>query len=143
MSEVTQFNRAPASSWAGFLNRKWKLLRFFLAKRAFESKLEGILGAAAGHEGNSLPAGHSQYQLLNTEAGSLCKEFAKRWDLDIELLKARIAGIAKVERLSVPTRTMNHAVLACFCLVAIPVFSFFMGAIAGLVNVGFHAVGGR
>jgi hypothetical protein len=142
MSEITQSTSAPASSETGFLNRKWKAIRFSFAKRAFESKLEGILRAAAGHEGNSLPAGDSRYQLLSTEANSICKEFAHRWGLDIDLLEARIAGLAKLERLSVPPQTMNHARLA-FGIVAIPLFFFLLGAVAGLVNLGFHLVGGR
>jgi len=143
MSEITQSTNTPASSETGFLNRKWKAIRFFFAKRAFESKLEGILRAAASHEGNSLPAGNSQYQLLSTEADSLCTEFADRWGLDIDLLKARIAGLAKLERLSVPPQTMNYAKLACFGVVAIPLALFLIGAMAGLVSVGFHLVGGR
>jgi hypothetical protein len=143
MSEITQSTNAPASSETGFLNRKWKLILFFFAKRAFESKLEGILRAAAGHEGNSLPAGDHHYQLLSTEADSLCEEFANRWGLDIDLLKARIAGLAKLERLSVPPQRMDYARLACFGMVAIPLALFLIGAMAGLVSLGFHLVGGR
>jgi hypothetical protein len=143
MSETTQSTNTLASTETGFLNRKWELILFFFAKRAFESKLEGILRAAAGHEGNSLPAGNSQYQLLNNEADSLCKEFANRWGLDIELLKARIAGLAKLEQLSVPPQRMDYARLACIGMVAIPLALFLIGAMAGLVSVGFHLVGGR
>ncbi len=144
MSDVTQIATTPASQdEAGFLQRKWKELRFFLQKRAFESKLEGLLRSAAGHEGNSLPVGDPRYQLLHDEADSLCKEFAERWSLDIELLKARIAGLAKLERLSVPPQTVNYARLACFGVAAIPLLCLLTGAVAGLVNVGFHLVGGR
>jgi hypothetical protein len=57
MSETTQSNRTPASKETGCLNRKWKTIVFLFEKRAFESKLEGILGAVAGHEGSSSPAG--------------------------------------------------------------------------------------
>ena len=136
MSEITQSTTTQAY-------RKWKLILFFFAKRAFESKLEGILSAASGHEGNSLPPGDHQYQLLSTEADSLCIDFADRWGLDVELLKARIAGLAKLERLSVPQQTMNYARLAWLGLIAIPVLCFLVGAVAGLVSVGFHFVGGR
>ena len=69
----TQSTNNPASTETGFLNRKWKLICFFFAKHAFESKLEGILRAAAGHEGNSLPPGDQQYHLLSSEADSLCR----------------------------------------------------------------------
>jgi len=143
MPETIQSTNTPASTETGFLNRKWKLIRFFFAKRAFESKLEGILRAAAGHEGNSLPPGDHQYELLSAEADSLCAEFADRWGLDSDLLKARIAGLAKLERLSVPQQTMNYVRLACLVSLAIPVLCFLMGAVAGLVSVGFHLVGGR
>jgi hypothetical protein len=142
MSEITQ-SRTPASIETGFLNRKWTTILFLFERRAFESKLEGILGAVAGHEGNSLPAGDQQYQLLSAEADSLCTEFANHWGLDIELLRARIAGLSKLERLSVPPQTMNYASLAFFGLLAIPVLCFLLGAVAGLVNLGFHLVGGR
>jgi hypothetical protein len=143
MSEITQSTNAPASSETGFLNRKWKSILFFFEKRAFESKLEGILRAAAGHEGNSLPPGGYQYQLLGTEADSLCTEFADRWGLDVDLLRARIPGLAKLAGLSVPPPMKNYARLACIGMVAIPLALFLMGAMAGLVNVGFHLVGGR
>src|SRR4029077_13340773 len=143
MSEITQSTNAPASSETGFLNRKWKSIRFFFEKRAFESKLEGILSATAGHEGNSLPPGNSQYQLLRTEADSRCSEFAERWGLDVDLLRARIPGLAKLAGLSVQPPAKNYARLACLGMVAIPLALFLMGAMAGLVNVAFHLVGGR
>jgi hypothetical protein len=143
MSEITQSTNTPVSMETGFLNRKWESIRFFFEERAFESKLEGILRAAAGHEGNSLPVGNSQYQLLSTEADSLCSEFADRWDLDVDLLRARIPGLAKLEGLSVLPPTKNYARLACLGVVAIPLALFLIGAMAGLVSVGFHLVGGR
>jgi hypothetical protein len=143
MSQITEFTRTPVSRGTGILKRKWRSTLYFFEKHAFESKLEGILRAAAGHEGNSLPPGDRQYQLLSSEADSLCTEFANRWALDIDLLKARIAGLAKLERLSVPTQTMNYARLACLGMVAIPVLCFLMGVLTGLVNVAFHLVGGR
>jgi hypothetical protein len=143
MSEITQSTNNPASSEAGFLRGKWKPIHFFFAKRAFESKLEGILRAAAGHEGNSLPPGEHQYQLLVTEANSLCSEFADRWCLDVDLLRARIPGLAKLAGLSVPPPMKNYAGLACLGMVAVPLALFLMGAMAGLVSVGFHLVGGR
>jgi hypothetical protein len=52
MSTITQSTRTPFSNETGFLNRKWKSMLFFFEKSAFESKLEGILRAAAGHEGS-------------------------------------------------------------------------------------------
>jgi hypothetical protein len=143
MPETIQSANTPVSTETGFLSRKWKLIRYFFAKHAFESRLEGILRAAAGHEGNSLPPGDHQYHLLSAEADSLCTEFANRWGLDIDVLKARIAGLAKLERLSVPQQTMNYARLACLVSLAIPVLCFLMGAVAGLISVGFHLVGGR
>ena len=143
MSEITQSTNTPVSMETGFLNRKWKSIRFFFEKRAFESRLEGILRAAAGHEGNSLPHGEHHYQLLSTEADSLCTGFAKRWNLDVDLLRARIPGLAKLAGLSVPPPTKNYATLACLGMIAIPLALFLMGAMAGLVSVGFHLVGGR
>jgi hypothetical protein len=142
MSEITQSTRTPASIETGILNRKWKLIRFYFAKRAFESKLEGILRAAIGHEGNSLPPGNSQYQLLSTEANLLCIKFADRWELDVDLLRARIPGLAKLAGLSAPPPTKNYVRLAWLGMIAIPLALFLMGALAGLVSVAFHLVGG-
>ncbi len=142
MSEPTCTN-TPVPSETGFLKRQWKSMRLFLARRAFESKLERILRAAYGHEGNALPAGDHEYKLLSDEADSLCIEFADRWGFDVDLLKARIPGLAKLGGLAVPPPTKNYARLACFAMVAIPLAFFLMGAVAGLFNVGFHLVGGR
>ncbi|MGA2150058.1 MAG: hypothetical protein ABSH49_34465 [Bryobacteraceae bacterium] len=143
MSEIIQSTNAPVSIETGFLNRKWKLIRFFFAKRAFESKLEGILRAAAGHEGNSLPPGEYQYQLLSSEADSLCSEFADHWGLDVDLLRARIPGLAKLAGLSVPPPTKKYAGLVCLGMVVVPLALFLIGAMVGLVSVGFYLVGGR
>ncbi len=144
MSEITRLPNTPVSNETGLnLNQKWKFIRFFFDKRAFELKLEGILRAAAGHEGNSLPAGDSEYELLSTEANKVVAEFADRWGLDVDLLKARIPGLAKLEGLAVPPPTKNYARLACLAMVAIPLAFLLMGAVAGLFNVGFHLVGGR
>ena len=145
MSEITRLPNTPVSNEAGLslLNQKWKSIRFFFDKRAFESKLERILRAAAGHEGNSLPAGDYEYELLSTEADKVVAEFADCWGLDADLLRARIPGLAKLEGLAVTPPTKNYARLACLAMIAIPVALFLMGAMAGLFNVGFHLVGGR
>lgn len=143
MSEITRSPNTPVSNETGFLNQKSRSIRFVFCKRAFECNLERILRAAAGHEGNSLPAGDYAYKLLSTKADSICTEFATRWGLDVDLLKARIPGLAKLEGLAVPPPTKNYARLAWLAMVAIPLALFLMGAVAGLFNVGFHLVGGR
>jgi hypothetical protein len=48
MMEITQ--NPPAPMGTGRLNFKWKIL-FYFHKRVFLSRIEGILSAAAGHEG--------------------------------------------------------------------------------------------
>ncbi len=52
MLEIIRTTSTPASKESGPLNSNWKRILFFFHKRAFESKLEGILSAAAGHESN-------------------------------------------------------------------------------------------
>ena len=145
MSEINRLPNTPVSNETGLslINRRWKSIRFFFCKRAFESKLESILRAAAGHEGNSLPAGDYAYKLLSTKADSICTEFADRWGLDADLLRARIPGLAKLEGLAVPPPTKNYGRLVCLAMIAIPLAFLLMGAVAGLFNVGFHLVGGR
>jgi hypothetical protein len=142
MSNINKLS-TPGSPETGLLNRNWKSVLFFFHQRAFESKLECILRAAAGHEGNSLPSGDHLYQLLSAHADALCKEFADSWGLDVDLLRARIPGLAKLAGLSSLPPTRNYARLTCFGLIAIPLALFLMGAMAGLVSVGFHVVGGR
>lgn len=141
--EITQSTHPPVSREAGPLNSKWRKFVFFFHKRVFLSKLESILNAAAGHEGNSLPSGNYQYQVLAARADELCTEFAERWGLDLDLLRARIPGLAKLAGLSVPPLTKNYARLACLAVIAVPLVLFLLGILAGLVSVGFHLVGGR
>jgi hypothetical protein len=143
MSELTRFTNSQVASGIGVLKRKWKSIRFFFEKRAFESKIEGILRAAAGHEGNSLPAGESQYRLLGSTAESLCTEFANRWDLDVDLLRARIPGLIKLAGLSFPPPPRNYVRHVFLGIFTIPLALFLLGAMAGLVSLGFHLVGGR
>ena len=143
MLQLLQSNNASVSNEIGFLNRNWKTIRFFFEKRTFESRLESVLKAAAGHEANSLPVGHYQYQVLADEGESLCTAFAERWSLDADLLRARIPGLAKLEDLSTQRATLNYSRLVCLGIVVIPLLFFFIGVVVGLVNVGFHFVGGR
>jgi len=143
MSEINRLPNTPVSNETGFLNRNWRSIRFLFDKRAFESKLERILRAAAGHEGNSLPAGDHEYELLSTEANKVVAEFADRWRLDVDLLKARIPGLAKLEGLAVPPPKRNWASLAGLVIVAIPLIFFLMGMIGGLMSLGFHLAGGK
>src|SRR5664280_1206327 len=126
MLEISQSTNTPVSR-AGLLNSKWKKFVFFFHKRVFLSKLEDILSAAAGHEGNSLPSGNCQYQVLSARADELCTEFAERWELDVDLLKARIPGLAKLAGLTVPPPTRDYARLACFGVIAIPLTMFLLG----------------
>jgi hypothetical protein len=128
----------------GRLNSNWQRILFLCYyKRAFLSRVEGIISAAVGHESNGLPCGHHEYQVLNARADSLCTEFADRWELDLDLLRARIPGLAKLAGMSVVPPTRNHARLAWLGMFAIPLALFLMGVMAGLVSVGFHLVGGR
>lgn len=143
MSEITRFTNPPALIGTGRLNSKWKRILFFFHKRVFLSRIESILNAAAGHEGNSLPSGNFEYKVLCARADSLCTEFAERWGLDRDLLRARIPGLAKLAGLSFPPPTKNYARLACLSMIAIPLALFLLGIMAGLVSVGFHLVGGR
>ena len=142
MLQITGSN-TPAPMGIGRLNNTWKKFALFFHKRSFESKLEGLLGAAAGHESNSLPVGNPQYQILNARADELCIEFAARFDLDLGLLKARIPGLSKLAALAVPPPTKNYARLICIGMIAMPLALFLLGVMAGLVSVGFHLVGGR
>ena len=142
MLQIASSN-TPAPMGLGRLNNTWKKFAYFLSKRTFESRLEGLLTAAAGHESNSLPAGNYQYQVLNARADELCSEFAERWGLDIDLLKARIPGLAKLAGMSVPPPTRDYVRFAGIGMLAMPLVLFFLGAMAGLVSLGFHLVGGR
>jgi hypothetical protein len=110
MVQLMQSNNAPVASETGFLNRRWRAIVFHLEKRSLERKLESVLRAAAGHESNSMPTGAHEYRLLCNEASSLCTDFAKRWNLDLESLKARIPGLSKLEPVSyMPQQDLDAA----------------------------------
>lgn len=143
MSKIAPFSNPPVPNGTGRLNSKWKRILFFFHKRVFLSRLEGILTAAAGHEGNALPSGNYQYQVLSARADELCEQFAQRWGLDRDLLRARIPGLTKLAGLSIPPPTKNYAKLACFGMLVVPLVLFVLGVLAGLASVGFHLVGGR
>ena len=144
MQEMTQFSNPPAPMGTGRLNSKWQRILFLVYyKRAFLAKVESILNAAAGHEGNGLPSGNHEYQVLCARADELCTEFAQRWGLDVDLLKARIPGLAKLAGLSVPPATRNYTRLAWLGAIAIPLALFLIGVMAGLASLGFRLVGGR
>jgi hypothetical protein len=142
MLQIIQSTSTPVSKETGLLNSNWKRVLFFFHRRVFLSKIEGILSAVAGHESNSLAPGNYQYQILSARADSLCGEFADRWDLDLDLLRARIPGLAKLAILSIPPPTKNHARLA-WLVIATPLALFLLGVLASLISVGFHFVGGR
>ena len=143
MLEIIRSTSTPASRETSLFKCNWKKVLFLIHRRVFLSRIEDILSAAAGHEGNSLSAGNYQYQVLSARADSLCTEFADRWDLDLDLLRARIPGLAKLAGLSVPPTTKNYAQLTSLVIIATPLALFLLGVMAGLVSVGFHLVGGR
>jgi hypothetical protein len=143
MLEIIRTTSTPASREADLFISNWKKVLFFFHRRVFLSGVEDILNAVAGHENNSLPAGDYQYQVLSARADALCTEFAERWDLDQDLLRARIPGLAKLAGLSMPPPTKNYARLAWLVLITAPLALFILGILAGLVSVGFHLVGGR
>ena len=126
-----------------FLKRHWRSTRFFFARRAFESKLARILRAAYAHQENALPAGDRQYQLLNSQVDSICKEFTDRWRIDRELLRAQLPGLAKLARLAVLPPKQDRLRLAGLPLAAITIGSLLMGMIGGLVSLGYHLIGGK
>jgi hypothetical protein len=138
----TQSADTPVSSETGIINRRWEAICFRLEKYSFEKKLQSILNATAGHESNSLPAGAHEYQVLSDEANSLCEGFADRWDLDIDGLRAKIPGLSKLDDLSTPKQLMNYGRLAWFGVFGVPLVLFIVGALAGLVCLGFHLVAG-
>ena len=139
----TKSANTPVSREAGIRNRKWESICFCLEKNSFEQKLQSILNAAVAHESNSLPVGAHEYQVLSDEATLLCEQFADRWELDIDSLSAKIPGLAKLEVLSTPRQLTNYGRLTWFGVVGVPVGLFIIGALAGLVSLGFHLVGGR
>lgn len=143
MLQLMQSNQNSSARQGGILNAKWRTIRYVFAKRSFESQLATIFRAAAGHEANQVAAGTHEYQLLSTEADSLCSTFATTWNLDIENLKVRIPALLKLKRLSMPRAALNNAWLISFGLVAVPFTAFLLGTVAGLMSLGFRLVGGH
>lgn len=50
MLQLMRSTKTPVSSATEILNRNWRTIRFMVAKRSFESQLEGIPRAAASHD---------------------------------------------------------------------------------------------
>ena len=142
MLQLTQSTSSPAPIGLGRLNNTWRKVAFSLRRRAFESKLEGLLSAASSHEQNSLPAGSLEYRLLAARADELSAEFADCWGLNVDLIKARIPGLAKLAGMAAPPPTKNYSRLAWLGAIAMPVAFFLVGVIAGLVSLGFRLAGG-
>jgi len=134
---------SPIPRGIGFLKHHWRSMRFVFARRAFESKLARILRAAYAHQENALPAGDRQYQLLHSQVDSICTEFADRWRIDRELLRAELPGLAKLARLAVLPPKQDRLRLAGLLLAAITLGSLLMGMIGGLMSLGYHLIGGR
>lgn len=124
-------------------NGRWRAIRFPIARHGFESRLERILRAAYAHESNGLTPGDYEYEVLNEEAEAICNEFANRWGLDVDLLKAHVPGLAKLEALASLPPERDWVGLARVAAIVIPVACFLMGAAAGLFSLGFHLMGGR
>ena len=138
----TQSARSPVSSETGIINRRWEAICFCLEKHSFENKLQSILSAASGHESNSLPGGAHEYQVLSKEANALCKTFASQWGVDLDSLRAMIPGLSRLESLAASRQLMNYGRLAWFGVFGVPLLLFIIGALAGLISLGFHLTGG-
>jgi hypothetical protein len=124
------------------LQAKWKSFRLALAKRSLESKLATVLRSAQGHESNGTRNGDRQYILLRDQAEGMCTRFADRWEIDLDLLKAHIPGLYKLQTLAQPTSERPIYRIALVLIIGTPVLFFLMGALTGLVSVGFRLVGG-
>lgn len=140
----SQSANSPVSGETGIINRRWQAICFCLEKHSLEQKLGSIFSAAAGHESNSLPVGAHEYQVLSDEAKSLCEDFANQWGVDIDGLRAKIPALSKLEALATPKQLLNYSRLAWFGVFGVPLVMFIIGALAGLVSLGFHLTqGGR
>jgi len=138
----TQSANSPFSKETGNINRRWQAICFYLEKRSLEQKLRSIFHAAAAHESNALPVGAHEYEVLSDEATSLCEAFANAWNQDIDSLRAKIPGLAKLDALAAPNQLVNYRRVAWLGVVGIPLVLFVLGAWAGLVSLGFHLVAG-
>jgi hypothetical protein len=125
------------------IRAKWRLLQLAWEKHRLEAKLESILRSAQGHESNGLPAGEFQYQLLQRHAETICEEFARRWEIDRDLLTAQIPALRRLSGLAQPQPKRLITGLVLLLVISAPVVLFLIGIIGGLVSVGFRLIGGR
>ena len=139
----TQSAKSLVSTEIGIINRRWHSICFCLEKYSLEQKLGSIFSAAAAHEANALPVGAHEYQVLFNQANSLCETFTHEWTQDIDGLRAKIPGLAKLEALSTPKQVMDYRRLAWLGVFGVPLVLFIIGALAGLVSLGFRLTGGR
>src|SRR5579883_186620 len=128
----TQSANSPASKETGIINRRWQTICFCLEKHSLEQKLGSIFSAASAHE----------YQVLSDEATSLCEAFANEWNQDIDSLRAKIPGLAKLDALSTPKQLTKLSRVAWVGMLGAPIALFIIGVLTGLVSLGFHLVAG-
>jgi|GEM_PF-5510636 hypothetical protein len=138
----TQSANSPASKETGIINRRWQTICFCLEKHSLEQKLGSIFSAASAHESNALPVGAHEYQVLSDEATSLCEAFANEWNQDIDSLRAKIPGLAKLDALSTPKQLTKLSRVAWVGMLGAPIALFIIGVLTGLVSLGFHLVAG-
>lgn len=130
-------------SWSAFVAAKCKAIQLWIERRSFEQSLETIIRAANAHNSAGLSAGAAQFKLLQEQADELCANFAHRWDTSPELLEAQIPAITKLKCLADPLPKADRTLLVALGIVAATAIFFLLGVLSGLVNVGYHVVGGR
>jgi len=139
----TQSAKSPVSKETGIINRRWQAICFCLEKHSLEQKLGSIFSAVAAHESNALPVGAHEYQVLSDEANSLCEAFANEWNQDLDGLRAKIPGLSKLDSLSTPKQLVGYRTFVWFGVFGLPLALFIIGALAGLVSLGYRLTGGR
>jgi hypothetical protein len=126
-----------------FVAAKWKVIQLSIERRTFERSLETIIRAANAHNSGGLVPGAAQFKLLREQGDMLVTNFAQHWDIRPELLEAEIPAITKLKSLADPQPKANPTPLIVLGIFAATLTFFLLGVLSGLVNVGYHVVGGR
>ena len=143
---MSQSERTRVPAWVqmrSFVVGKYKAVQLSIERRSFERKLESIVRAAIAHQTLGLTVGNRQYKLLAELADSKCANFARRWNIDPNLLDAQIPAIRKLKSLADPPPKPEPAVLVSLGVAGAVALFFLMGILAGLTSVGYHLMGGR
>jgi hypothetical protein len=105
-------------------------------QNALERSLARIIETANGHRAKGLPKGSPAYFVLRDKADAKIQAFARKWDVDIAIIKAQAPALADLDSLCVPDTQIPAGLKLLAVLLGTILSLVLLGAASGLVHVG-------